>query len=126
MWFVHFLKIVKQSPLESFDTELFSTEMEQLPAPGRHSNNQEKINTWETLCKKIIANFFVYIFSCIIASTRQQRTATPLVKKSALPTSALAVGNIVTYGRAGLMLHQATICPAPNIFLVASNFKEVT
>jgi len=84
MWFVHFLKMVKQSPLESFDTELFSTEMEQFAAPGRHSNSQEKINTWETLCKKSIANFFVYSFSCITASTRtcrQQRIATPLVKK---------------------------------------------
>ena len=48
----------KQLTPDSFDTELFITEMEQLPAmwDSRSSdrNKQEQTCVWETLCKNLL------------------------------------------------------------------------
>jgi len=53
------LKISKQSPLESFDIELFINEVEQLPAILDSRSFRIKKTTiymWETVCKNFTEN----------------------------------------------------------------------
>jgi hypothetical protein len=65
-----------QSTLDSFDTELFITEVEQLPAiadsRSYRNKKQKKTYAWETWCKKCIENsfFLLQILLCNNASVR--------------------------------------------------------
>ena len=61
-----FLKMLKQSTLHSFDTKLFVTELENLPAiwdsrSSSYRNKQENPYAWETLCKTFIENSFLFL-----------------------------------------------------------------
>ena len=65
-----FLKMSKESTLHAFDTELFVTEVEQLPAiwdsrSSSYRSKQENTYAWETLCKTFIENFFIFINSLV-------------------------------------------------------------
>ena len=60
----------KQSTLDLFDTELFTTEIEKLSAIwdsrlASYRNKQEKTYAFEVLCKKFIENSFPFINSLV-------------------------------------------------------------
>jgi hypothetical protein len=72
-----FINMSKQSTFDSFDTELFITEIEKLIAiwdsrSSAYKNKQEETHAWETLCKKCTENyfFFIQVLLCINASVR--------------------------------------------------------
>ena len=101
----NFLKMSKQLTPDSFDTELFITEMEQLPAmwDSRSSdrNNQEQTYVWETLCKNLlkipvslITNFSATMQACELPPLHPLHLLT-MVGRVAANSSAARVTAIV-------------------------------